>query len=364
MLRRHFLHVGAVAGVAAHVGRLSADSGALPIELTRPSNPRALIMDAMGELRTVYEAPLVNQMLASGMDSITITLCDPKPTGAEALELAVDTLLEYDRYLAEHPDLYVRARSVSDIDDARRTGRLAVFYLYQNTVQFGGDLDRVDMFYNMGLSSCQLTYNDRNLVGSGCLDEGDGGLSSYGRHTIDRMNRLGMLIDLSHANMRTMADTIRHSRVPVIVSHTSCTGVFDHYRATTDENLRLLSENGGVVGICQMRPFLTTAKSNNLPAYFDHIVHAVNVAGIEHVAIGSDRDHRVIEMSEDYLEELKSEEGSLVVDSELPYFIDELNGPSRMAVVWDGLVGRGYSEDDVERIMGGNLYRLYAEVIG
>lgn len=118
------------------------------------------------------------------------------------------------------------------------------------------------------------------------------------------------------------------------------------------------------MGVCQLRPFLTFKKQNNLHAYFDHIDHAVQVAGIEHVCIGSDRDHRVIEMTPEYEAELRAEEGSQVTSSELPYFIDELNGPGRMTVVWDGLVSRGYSENDVERIMGLNLYRLYADVIG
>ena len=90
----------------------------------------------------------------------------------------------------------------------------------------------------------------------------------------------------------------------------------------------------------------------------------VQVCGVEHVCIGSDRDHRVIEMTPEYVAELRREEGSQVVDDELPYFIDELNGPRRMEVVWDGLVGRGYTAADVERIMGGNLYRVYRDVIG
>jgi len=118
------------------------------------------------------------------------------------------------------------------------------------------------------------------------------------------------------------------------------------------------------VGICQLRPFLTGKKADNLPAYFDHIDHAVQVCGVEQVCIGSDRDHRVIEMTPEYVAELRREEGSQVVETELPYFIDELNGPRRMEVVWDGLVGRGYTEDDVERIMGRNLLRLYGEVLG
>jgi len=324
-----------------------------------------LVMDAMGELRTIYGPELVQKMLDSGMNSITITLCDPKPTGAEALELAVDSLLEFDGHIAANPDQLLKATSVADVVQAHESGRLAVFYLFQNTVQFGTGLDRVDMFYAMGLRSCQMTYNERNLAGVGCRQEGDNGaLTDFGRELVARMNELGMLIDLSHANMPTMADTIEQSSAPVHISHTACNDLYPHERNTSDANLRALADRGGVVGICQLRPFLTDTKQNNLHTYFDHIDHAVNVAGVEAVCIGSDRDHRVIEMTEDYLAELRSEEGSQVVNTELPYFIDELNGPSRMEVVWDGLVSRGYSETDVERIMGTNLYRLYVDVIG
>jgi membrane dipeptidase len=322
-------------------------------------------MDAMGELRPVYDASLIGEMMDSGIDSITVTLCDPKPVGAEALELAVDGLHIYDRFVASHPGLLHKATTVSDVRHARASGRMAVFYLYQNAEQFGDDLDRVEMFYRLGVRSSQLTYNERNRVGVGCRAEGDeGGLTDFGRALVERMNDVGMLVDLAHANEQTMADAIAHSRSPVINSHTGCDAVHPHIRNMSDANMRATSERGGVVGVCQLRPFLTEKKSDNLHAYFDHIDHAVRVCGIEQVCIGSDRDHRVIEMTPEYEAELRAEEGSQVVSSELPYFIDELNGPRRMEVVWDGLVGRGYSEDDVERIMGGNLFRLYEEVLG
>lgn len=327
-----------------------------------PGRADRLVMDAMGELRPEYEASLIRDMLASGMDSITITLCDPKPEGALALELALDSLLQHDRYLASKPEFFVKATSVKNVDAARRSGKMAVFYLFQNTVQFGRDLDRVDVFHRLGLRNCQLTYNTKNHAGVGCWEEG--GLTPFGRELIGRMNARRMLIDLSHANMETMAQTIALSKVPVHVSHTACMAVHPNRRNTTDENLRALASRGGVVGICQMRPFLTTKKAQNLHAYFDHILHAIKVCGIEHVCIGSDRDHRVIELSPEYIAELKKEEGSQVNDSELPYFIDELNGPRRMEVVWDGLTRRGLSEGDAERVMGGNLLRLYRDVIG
>jgi membrane dipeptidase len=319
-------------------------------------------MDAMGELRMEYEPSLIEDMLASGLDSITITLCDPKPVGAEALELAVDSLLQHDRYLARNPRFFVKALGVADLERARREGKMAVFYLYQNTAQFAQELDRVDMFYRLGLRSCQLTYNDANHAGVGC--DAKGGLTPFGRELVERMNDRRMLVDLSHANMQTMADTIAASKAPVIVSHTACQGVRPHRRNTTDENLRALARRGGVVGICQMRPFLTEKKSDNLQAYFDHVLHAVKVAGIEHVCIGSDRDHRVVTLSPEYLAELRKEEGAQVVDHELPYFIAELNGPRRMEVVRDGLGRRGLPSTDVDRIMGTNLLRLYRDVIG
>lgn len=366
MRRRDFLRGAAAAAIA---GPVALPEGlARPdrrIVRARPPHPRALVFDAMGELRPEYDEALIGQMLASGMDAITVTLCDPKPVGAEAIELAVDGLLTYDRLIASHPDLLLKATSAADLVRARDEGKLAVFYLYQNSEQFGADLDRVEMFWRLGVRSSQITYNERNRAGVGCREVGDdGGLTDFGRALVERMNQRGMLIDLSHANMPTMADTIAHSRAPVIISHTACDAVYPHVRNTTDANLRAVAERGGVVGVCQLRPFLTAKKEDNLHAFFDHLDHAVRVCGAEHVAIGSDRDHRVIEMTPEYLAELRREEGSQVVDHELPYFIHELNGPRRMEVVWDGLVERGYGEDDVERIMGLNLLRLYEEVIG
>ncbi len=356
MHRRSFVFGLATSAVAAN--RLAAH----PPQGSAPGRGDRLSMDAMGELRPEYEPALIRDMLASGLRSITITLCDPKPEGAEALELALDSILQHDRYLALNSRFFVKATSVKDIELARGAGKMAVFYLYQNTVQFGRDLDRVEVFHGLGLRSCQLTYNAKNHAGVGCWEEG--GLSPFGRELIARMNTRRMLIDLSHANMQTMAEAIAASKVPVHISHTACLAVHPNRRNTSDENLRALAGRGGVVGICQMRPFLTTRKSDNLHAYFDHILHAIKVAGIEHVCIGSDRDHRVIEMSPEYLAELKKEEGSQVAESELPYFINELNGPRRMEVVWDGLLKRGLSEGEVERVMGTNLLRLYRDVIG
>ena len=149
MDRRTFVKGTGLAAVA-HVLPTQAAAFRLSPTAHRPAppDPQALIMDAMGELRQIYEPPLVREMLASGIDSITVTLCDPKAVGAEALELAVDGLSEYDGYLAAHPDLFVKATTIADVDQARQSGRMAVFYLYQNATQFDDDLARVfEPFY-------------------------------------------------------------------------------------------------------------------------------------------------------------------------------------------------------------------------
>ena len=324
----------------------------------------ALVLDAMGEIRDVYGPELIGEILASGLNGITVTLCDPKTYERDAWDAAMDGIFSYNRYLRSHPDLFVQATRPDHIDQARGVGKLAVFYLFQNSTQFGRDLDRVDTFHALGVRSSQITYNHQNWAGAGCKERTGAGLTNFGHELVAKMNEAGMLIDLSHASMQTMADAIRASQVPVVVSHTACMEVFENERNTTDENLRLLAENGGVVGICQIRPFITTRREGAFDHYLDHIFHAVDVAGVDHVAIGSDRDHRVIEMSDEYIAELKAEEGPNFNEADWPLYMDELNGPRRMEVVWEGLSARGLNEDDLEKVMGGNIYRLYNEVLG
>lgn len=352
MDRRQFL-AGAVAAAAVLRGTAQAAS---------PTRP--LTFDAMGEIRPEYDASLVRAMHASGLDAITITLCDPKSYEEAAYREAVAAVREHDAYFAANPTLYRKATRVADIDKARAAGQIAVFYLFQNSTQFGHDVRRVDEFYDMGVRSAQITYNHQNWAGAGCKELGANGLTTFGRELIERMNAKGMLIDLSHANMKTMADSIAASAKPVVVSHTACAALFKNVRNTTDENLKALADKGGVVGLCQMRPFMTHARKGALAVYFQHIAHAVKVAGADHVAIGSDRDHRVIELTPEYMAELKREEGANFNPDEWPLFIDELNGPRRMEVVWDGVRKLGLKSGDAEKIMGGNLRRLYAEVVG
>lgn len=326
---------------------------------------KALIFDAMGELRTTYSPALIEEMRASGMNAITVTLTDPKVFEEQAYEEGREAVREHDAFIANHPDLLMKATAASDLERAKRQNKIVVYYLFQTSTQFGRNLDRVNEFYDAGVRSSQLTYNYQNWAGAGCKETNGSGVTRFGAQLIERMNDVGMLIDLSHANERTMLDAIDMSVKPVVISHTCCMAVHENERNTSDRVLKAMADKGGVVGICQIRPFVTDARPDvALPFYFDHIDHAVKIAGVDHVAIGSDRDHRVITMTDEYIAELKREEGENFNINDWPLFIDELNGPRRMEVIWDGLRERNYSSSDIEKIMGLNLKRLYQDVIG
>ncbi len=329
------------------------------------STPQSvLVIDAMGEIRDVYTPELIKEILASGLNSIAVTLCDPKSQEAYAVQLADEGIAMYDTYLGAHPDLFIKATKLEHIDQAKKEGKLAVFYLFQNSTQFGRDLSSVDRYYDMGVRSSQITYNFQNWAGSGCKEKHGSGLTAFGEELVAKMNKKGMLIDLSHANMETMADTIIASDDPVIISHTTCKALYNNERNTTDENMRLLADHGGVLGMCQMRPFVSYTREGAYEKYINHILHAINIAGEDHVCIGSDRDHRVVEMTDEYIAELKAEEGPNFHEEDWPLYMDELNGPGRMETIWNSLKERKLSESVIEKVMGLNVYRIYKEVIG
>ena len=260
--------------------------------------------------------------------------------------------------------LHLRRDPPANVDRALREKKIAVFYLIQNSTPFGKNLDRVDTFRSLGLRSVQITYNYQNWAGAGCKERNHAGLTEFGLELVAKLNDTNMLIDCSHANMQTMADTIEASDVPIIVSHTGCLALHDNVRNTTDANLKRLADNGGVAGIDQIRTHITDDRTGGLRQYLDHMMHAVKVCGIDHVGIGSDRDHRFIDLTPEYIAELKAEQGANLNENDLPWFMPDLNGPRRMETIWDGLKDRGLSDDDVEKLMGENVRRIYRETIG
>ncbi len=195
---------------------------------------------------------------------------------------------QWNRWFAECPELIVKARTVADIRQAKDDGRTAIVLGFQNTSAFEDRLDFIQVFKDAGVGIAQMTYNTQNLVGSGCYESTDGGLSDFGHEVVAEMNRVGMLCDLSHVGSNTSRDVIEASEKPVAYSHCLPKGLKEHPRNKTDEELRFIAEHGGFIGVTMFPPFLRRGAEADLSDYLEAIDYVINIAGEDAVGIGTD----------------------------------------------------------------------------
>src|SRR5215469_8634588 len=226
----------------------------------------AIVIDALGgpggfEPGVPDDAVLlprfVDDVRASGITAVNLTVGEVG-NGTGLFEKAVAAIAGAEHELAAHPDVFLKVLRPSDLAVAKSTNRLGLIYGFEDSSMLDDKLKRLSLFYDLGVRICQPTYNQRNLMGDGCLEPNDGGLSKLGRDFIAEMNRLHMLLDFSHGSPRTVAEGIAASKQPAIISHTGCRAVTDLPRNTRDGELKALADRGGVAGIYFM-PFLVTA---------------------------------------------------------------------------------------------------------
>jgi len=323
------------------------------------------VMDRMGSPLT---AEMVENARQSGMTGISVTL-NGGGAGHSAFDATVAGIAYFTREVASHADVFMQVRTVADLHEAKRTGRVGLIFSFQDTTMLEGQVDRLDLFHDFGVNVIQLTYNLRNEVGDGCLETGNGGLSKFGRDVVARMNELGIGVDTSHCGQRTTAEAIEVSTSPVAVTHSACQAVFMHPRSKRDEELRAMAEGGGVIGIYLM-PFLNAEGPATTEHLMQHIEHAVNVCGEDHVGIGSDNSTTPTDATPEYragLEAFAAERQRLGIGAPREYellFVPELNTPRRMEQIADALLARGHSESRVEKIIGGNWELYFRDVWG
>ncbi|HXV87104.1 MAG TPA: membrane dipeptidase, partial [Gemmatimonadales bacterium] len=200
----------------------------------RAQSRRPPVIDGLGEIHLDYEMSLIDQIRDSGMRGCVVTVGNPALLGASAFDDMRAEVEAYERHVAAHPDRFLTATSAADLDRAARTGVLGLVYYTQNATPLGDDAGRLATLYGLGVRIVQLTYNTRNLLGDGCLERTNAGLSRFGLDVVERMNTLRMLVDLSHCGDATTLDGIAHSRAPAAITHAGCREVFDHPRNKTD----------------------------------------------------------------------------------------------------------------------------------
>ncbi|WP_061293027.1 dipeptidase [Herbidospora cretacea] len=261
----------------------------------------------------------------------------------------------FTRAIEAHPDLAL-ATTVGEIDAAVPGDRIVVAFDLEDSGPLGGDLDMVGTFYDLGVKSLLPSYNNGNAAGGGCLDAVDSGLTAYGRDLVRRMNEVGMLVDGSHCGTRTGLDLSEASGKPMIYSHSAMRGLWDHPRNITDEQARECAATGGVIGIPGVGIFLG-ANTATLDAFLAHIDYAVELVGPEHVGIGSDYSFD----AEDIMTEL-ADNPELFPEEYTRWGVIRFVEPETTLLVERELVARGYPEETVRGILGGNFRRVAAEV--
>ena len=373
--RREFAVLAGAAAAATLIPRRLAAAG---FARMWPGYDRAIVIDNLAtpgpfNVPSMFAKPWTDAMVAnakaSGITAVNVTISGSGATGAAAFESTVRNVAFLERELNAHTDAFLQVRGVADIRRAKETGRVGLVAGFQDATMLEGDLSRVDVFHDLGVRIIQLTYNVRNLLGDGCLEAGNAGLSNFGRDVVRRMNELGMLVDLSHCGRRTTTDAIAISTKPVAVTHSGCAAIAELPRNKTDEQLKLLADRGGVIGIYTM-PFLRMSGQPMAADFIQHVEHAVQVCGEDHVGVGSDNSITPLDLTPAFRAEhadfvrarRRQGIGAPGEDENVFNYVPDLNTPRRMEQIADALVARGHSSARIEKILGQNWLRLFGAV--
>jgi membrane dipeptidase len=300
----------------------------------------------------------------SGITAINYTVSD------HTFEGTVSNIATLEMLTEQHPDVFLIVRRHSDIARAKRENKVGIMPGFQYTAFLEENPERIEMFRQLGVRIMQLTYNNRSIFGDGCLEPGNAGLSKAGIAAVKKMNDLGVAVDLSHSGYRTTSDGISESGKPVLITHSGCAAVYAHPRNKPDEILRALADRGGYFGVYLMPYVVASPTVPTREHVLDHVVHAINVCGADHVGIGSDgsiqktvlTDEKKAAFDKDIARRKKLGIGAPGEDR-YPY-VPDLNGPDHMEIIATELARRGQSTSVIEKILGANFQRVIGEIWG
>lgn len=340
------------------------------IELSKSQEERALsLMD-----ETIFidglcgnlinpEPPVLNgktyleRLMESGVTAQSITLTSP----AAGLEAVLKEIYSYNNLFSYYPDKVMQVNSAADLEKAHKEKKVGVIFSLQNASPIGTDFYKWTILSKLGLRICQLTYNEPNIFGDGCMAGNNGGLSFYGKQAVREMNRQNILIDLSHVGEQTSLEAIELSEEPCIFSHSNARTVTPTTkRNLTDEMIKLVSEKGGLVGLSS-HAFLchhTEGIQPTLEDYMEHFIYLAELVGTDHIAIGTD----IYEYYTKFYWETKTK---LLYNS--PWYFEtvfnaDLKRVDQYINIVRGMIGIGFSDDDVKKVLSGNYMRILKQV--
>lgn len=299
---------------------------------------------------------------AGGVTATNHTVTNPHGT----FEQAVIDMARCAAWIDDNSDQGLLATSVADIEEAKASGREAIVFGPQNAEFLDTDIQRLDVVYQLGMRIMQLTYQRQNFIGAGCGEKVDAGLSRFGRSVIEAMDDMGIVIDLSHCGANTALQAFELSRNPAIFTHAHSHATSPHIRAKTDDVLKAMAAQGGVIGVTALSAFNANPadprKRQGLSGFLRHVDYIVELVGIDHVGIGLDFDETNTpeKFAADHARSPELETGFGWNDKR----IHDLDDASKELNVTRALVVGGYSDDDIEKILGGNFLRVLRQVWG
>jgi membrane dipeptidase len=281
--------------------------------------------------------------------------------GPDAYSETLKFFASWNGFLAHHDQSFMRIDDPAALERVKASGKVGVLLGLQNSEHFRTPSD-VDFFHSLGQRVSQLTYNSRNMIGNGSTERRDEGISDFGAAIIARMNRVGITVDVSHCGDRTTLDAFELSKKPVLITHSNCRALVPgHPRCKTDEAIKRMAAQGGVMGITGVRMFVKADEPTTIEDDLNHYDHVAKLVGVEHLGVGSDID---LDGYDDMPPELNKQlragyKGSYGFREKID--IEGIDHPKRMFDLTEGLIRRKYSDADIEGILGGNFKRVLAQ---
>ncbi|MBE9606611.1 membrane dipeptidase [Acetobacteraceae bacterium H6797] len=277
----------------------------------------------------------------------------------------IANIVQWNRWFEEHADLIMPVRTVADIATAKATNRTGVILSWQNSSSIEDQLGYIGIFKQLGVGIVQLTYNTQNYSGAGYLEPNDSGLTGFGREVVSEMNKVGILVDLSHVGDKTAADTIAYSAQPVAYTHILPRALKNVPRNKPDELIKAVAEKGGMVGLSMFSPGLPAGNDATVEDYLDAMEHMIKLVGEDHVGIGTDysQDHprpgpflQWCNMDKGYAREL-TKFGSVKIEK--PKGVAKLHELPNLTAA---MLRRGWSEETILKLLGANWVKLLGQV--
>jgi membrane dipeptidase len=310
---------------------------------------------------------LSEEVLNSKMDAFLLTV----PGQMEGFHECIIEIGKIYNLTDELNENLTIVKTLDELVDCKNKNKKGIILAFQNPHPIENSIDKLRIFYELGIRVIQLTYNKMNYLGTGCLETLDNGLTDFGKKMVIELNRLGIVIDLSHCSNHTAIDTLKLSEKPVVFSHAGSKYLTDNPRNKTDEELLLLKENGGVIGLSPWGPLCWKKEQRKQPTlddFLDHVDYVVNLIGIDHVGFGGDStldnnedDKGIKEQSELYGAVVEEYNQYVGIKPEDRHAIG-VKGVWQIDNVIEGMKKRGYSEVEIAKFTGGNFLRVFEQV--